>query len=376
LKRVLFVDDEPNVLDGYKRMLHPLRKEWTMVFATSGREALNRLSESAYDVLVTDIRMPGVGGIELLTEAIRSHPQLVRIVLSGTADHEMTLRSVALAHQYLMKPCDAATLLSTLENALTSRNILDDPSLKALIGRIRSLPSVPAVYLKLMDAMQSAEISAAEIGDIIAQDLGMSTKVLQWVNSPLFGLRRTIGKPKDAVVCLGVETVRAVAVGESAFSQFGSHNTPGFPAEELRNHSFQVATLARQIARSRRLPQSVIDDVFLGGFMHDIGKLVLGCNFPGQYKEVVLCFEDPEATRKAERKIFGTTHAEVGGYLLWLWGLPKTVTDIVLRHHTAGPETAEVRDPAGVVSLADRLVREGPEHASDYGFEIPPGEVA
>jgi HD-like signal output (HDOD) protein len=90
----------------------------------------------------------------------------------------------------------------------------------------------------------------------------------------------------------------------------------------------------------------------------------------------VLCFEDPEATRKAERKIFGTTHAEVGGYLLWLWGLPKTVTDIVLRHHTAGPETAEVRDPAGVVSLADRLVREGPEHASDYGFEIPPGEVA
>jgi putative nucleotidyltransferase with HDIG domain len=362
LKRVLFVDDEPKVLDGYKRMLHPLRKEWVMVFATSGRDALKLLSENAYDVLVTDIRMPGVGGIELLTEAIRQFPQVVRIVLSGTADHEMTLHSATLAHQYLMKPCDAETLLSTLKNALAQRNILDDPSLAALIGRIKSLPSLPTVHLKLMQALQSQDTSPAMLGDIITQDLGMSAKVLQWANSPLFGSMRHIASPKHAVVYMGVETVKAMAFTESVFTQFDARNSPAFPVEELRSHSVRVATRAREIARTRGLAQTVIDDVFLGGLMHDIGKLVLGSNFPCQYREVVECSQEPEAAREKERHLFNTTHAEVGGYLLWLWGLPKTVTEIVVRHHTAGPETTEVQDPAGVVSLADGLVRQESRH--------------
>ena len=365
MKRVLFVDDEPNVLDGYKRMLHPLRKEWTMVFATSGREALNRLSESAYDVLVTDIRMPGVGGIELLTEAIRQYPQMVRIALSGTGDHEVTLHSATLAHQYLIKPCDPEILLSTLKNALNQRNILDDPSLAALIGRIKSLPSLPTIHLKLMEAL-SKDMSAAVLGDIIAEDLAMSAKVLQWANSPLFGSRRAIVSPKHAVIYMGVETVKAMAFTESVFTQFDARNSLGFPVEELRSHSFRVAARAREIARARNLPQSVIDDVFLGGLMHDIGKLVLGSNFHRQYREVVTYFQEPEVAREKERQIFKTTHAEVGAYLFWLWGLPRTVTEIVLRHHTAGPETAEVEDPAGVVSFADELVRQepGPDEAS------------
>jgi HD-like signal output (HDOD) protein/CheY-like chemotaxis protein len=357
-------------------MLHPLRNEWKMAYASNGREALQLLSLSQFDVLVTDVRMPEVNGIELLTAVIREYPQMVRIVLSGTADHELTLRSVTLAHQYLMKPCDSATLLSTLENALTLRNILDDPSLTALIGRIRSLPSLPTIYHKLMNAVQSAETPVAVIGDIIAEDLAMSAKVLQWVNSPLFGSRRTIANPKEAAIYLGVETVKAMALTESVFSRFDSSNTPGFSVEELRDHSFQVATMARQIARSQQLPRSVVDDVFLAGLMHDLGKLVLGCNFPRQYQEVVKCSNHQEAALEAERKIFGTTHAEVGGYILWLWGLPKTVTAIVVRHHTAGPETAEVRDPAGIVNWADWLARQPSGNNLNSDLKTPPSEAA
>jgi len=173
---------------------------------------------------------------------------------------------------------------------------------------------------------------------------------------------RTIATPKHAVIYLGVETVTAMALTESVFTQFDGRNSPGFSVEELRSHSFQVATRAREIARTQGLPQSVIDDVFLGGLMHDIGKLVLGSNFRRQYREVAECFRDPETSREKERQIFNATHAEIGGYLLWLWGLPMTLTDIVVRHHTAGPETNEVQDPAGVVSLADELVRQEPAH--------------
>jgi len=142
MKRVLFVDDEPRVLEGLKRMLRPLRQEWVMEFAGGGREAVQRLSESHYDVLVTDLRMPEVDGFALLSEAIKISPQTVRIVLSSEADMGATVRSVALAHQYLVKPCDARTMQATVERALTLRSILDAPSLARLIGRVKSLPSL------------------------------------------------------------------------------------------------------------------------------------------------------------------------------------------------------------------------------------------
>lgn len=364
MKRVLFVDDEPHVLEGLKRMLHPLRREWEMDFACDGRQALERLSQSEYDVLVTDIRMPRMDGIELLNEVIQRYPQLVRIVLSGTADRELTLHSVLLAHQYLTKPCDAKTLRSTVENAFALVNLLNDASLMRLIGRLKSLPSGPDIYLKLLDALQSEQVSATQIGAIIAQDLGMTAKVLQLANSPLFGSMRFIASPEEAVVVLGVDTVRTLAFGESVFSQFGPKNHPGFSPEELREHSLRVALLARDIAKAIPLASPVVADVFLAGFMHDIGKLVLGCNFPVQYREVVRNFHDSSAVRETEGRLFGTTHAEVGAYLLWLWGLPSSITKLVADHHAADSLSNSKLQAAAVVQLADRLARHG-ETASD-----------
>ena len=297
MKRVLFVDDEPRVLDGLKRMLHPLREEWVMEFARGGREALRRLSESEYDVLVTDLRMPDIDGAMLLSEVITRSPQTVRIVLSGESDMGASLRSFSLAHQYLVKPCDAHTIQATVEKALTLRSILHAPALIRLIGRVKCLPSPPPLYYKLMDAVRSEGVSTSELGSIIAQDLGMTTKVLQLVNSPLFAPSRVIGSPEQAVIYLGVDTVRALAIGESVFSQFGARNNPGFSPEELREHSFQVATLARKVARERRLAPQFLADIFLGGLMHDIGKLLLGSSFPSEYRQVVKCFGDSQAIR-------------------------------------------------------------------------------
>ena len=120
MKRVLFVDGSPRVLEGLEHTLHPLRHEWDMDFAASSREALWCLTESKYDVLVTSIHMPEVDGIALLSEAIRICPQTVRIILCGKDDPDVVLRSVSLAHQYLVKPCDAHALQATVEKALAS----------------------------------------------------------------------------------------------------------------------------------------------------------------------------------------------------------------------------------------------------------------
>ena len=179
---------------------------------------------------------------------------------------------------------------ATLEKAFTLRNILNGPSLPGLIGRIKSLPSPPSIYFRLMDALRSDDASASEIGAIIAQDLGMTAKILQLVNSPLFGSHRFIAGPEEAVVYLGLETVKALSLSESVFSQFGPRNHPGFSPEELRDHSFQVATLARKIAKARQFPARLVGEIYLGALMHDIGKLLLGSNFPDEYREVVRCF--------------------------------------------------------------------------------------
>jgi putative nucleotidyltransferase with HDIG domain len=366
MKRVLFVDGAVRVLDGLQRMLRPLRHEWAMEFAAGGREALDRLSESNYDVLVTGIDMPEIDGLALLSEAIRICPQTVRIVLCGGDDPDAILRSVSLAHQYLVKPCDAHAIQGTVEKALALRSILDVPSLSGLIGRMKSLPSPPAIYYRLMHAVLNEKISASELGSIIAQDLGMTAKILQLVNSPLFAPSRVIVTPEQAVIYLGLDMVRALAITESIFCQFGMRNHPGFSPEELRDHSFQVATLARRIARERRLAPQFVDDIYLGGLMHDIGKLVLGSNFPGEYREVVRYFGDSEALRETERRLFGTTHAEVGAYLLWLWGMPASVAGIVAQHHPAVEDTGAT-EPAAIVNLADRMIRGG-ESAPDRDF--------
>lgn len=129
-KNVLFVDDEPLVLKGLARMLYPLRSEWQMTFVDSGSQALETMSAAPFDVLVTDMRMPGMSGSVLLAEVSNRHPDVIRIVLSGMCDREEALSSVAGAHQFLAKPCDADLLKKAVERALTVRNDLANGALK------------------------------------------------------------------------------------------------------------------------------------------------------------------------------------------------------------------------------------------------------
>ena len=360
MKRILFVDDEPKVLEGLKRMLYAYRKDWDMVFVGSGEDALRELSGSHFDVLITDMRMPRMNGLELLAQVVERYPQVVRMVLSGTADTEITLSSVTLAHQYLAKPCDATALRATVERALNLRIMLDDPGLKQLVSRTHSLPSIPAVYTKLMAAVQSPDVTPKEIGQIISQDLAMSAKVLQLVNSAFFGAQRRITNPTEAVIYLGIETVRALAVTVSVFSQFDTQRVPSFSLQALRDHSLAVATLARGIAESLRLPKSSVEDAFLGGLLHELGKLVLACNYPQQYGEALLRAEQNGIpVQQAELEVFGTTHAQVGAYLLWLWGLPDGVTEIVAGYDH--PRAEQQQAPLVAVHVANALMDEKAE---------------
>lgn len=204
---VLFVDDEPHVLQGLQRMMRSMRQEWEIITAGGGLEALDLLSRKPVDVVVTDMRMPGMDGTQLLNEIKNSYPQIVRIILSGQSDREMILKSVRPAHQYLAKPCNDEILKSTIERSCWLRDLLADNSLKQLISRIDSLPSLPTLYLEILRELESPYSSMQKIGEIISRDIGMTAKILQMVNSAFFGFRRHIASPAEAAELLGLETI-------------------------------------------------------------------------------------------------------------------------------------------------------------------------
>ena len=286
-RRILFVDDEQKVLQGLKRMLHSKRREWEMAFALGGKDALEILSQSPVDVLVSDMRMPEMDGVQLLTEVRKRYPETVRIALSGHSDRGMVFKTVQLAHQYLSKPCDAEILISTVSRTCALRDILAEGSLKALVSRVEALPSLPAHYNEMMQALQSPESSSREIGRIISKDMSMTAKILKTVNSAFFGLYRKVSSPSQAVSLLGIEMVRALAMSIRIFSQFDQTRFPYISLDDLWKHSLVTGSFAKVIARAEKQDETVVATAFTGGMLHDLGKLILVMNLSGRYKDAM-----------------------------------------------------------------------------------------
>ncbi|MEW5976219.1 MAG: response regulator [Acidobacteriota bacterium] len=334
MKRILFVDDEPKVLHGLQRLLRPMRHEWEMAFAEGGSQALQLLASQPFDVVVSDMRMPGIDGAALLTEVMRRYPNVVRIILSGQSDRDLILRSMGCMHQFLSKPCEAQVLKGTISRAFALRDLLASERLKQLVLQIQTLPSLPSLYVELTSEMQSAEPSMTKVADIISRDIGMTAKVLQLVNSAFYGLREQVSSPAAAVNLLGVETIKALVLSLHVFSQFDQTLLPNFSLAALWSHSLRVGDYACKIFQLEQQMEKTSDSALIAGLLHDSGKLILAANLPRLYEEAlsVRQFEHVDL-EEAERRVFGASHAEVGAYLLSLWGLPDAVIEAVAFHH-------------------------------------------
>ncbi len=353
-RRILFVDDEPRVLSGLRRLLHPMRAQWDMSFAEGGQQALAMLDQQPYDVVITDMRMPGMDGATLLAEVRQRLPRAVRIILSGQSDKELVLRSVGPAHQYLAKPCEPEILRQTIERACALRDLLDSDAVQRVVGAIESLPSLPEQYVRLQTELRSAAPSIARIGRIIEEDLGMTAKILQLVNSAFFGLRRHVSEPAEAAKLLGTETISSLALSMNVFRQFSKAETAGLDLESLTSHSLRVATLVRAICRAEKAGASVADDAFLAGMLHDAGKLIMAQSWPQQYRQV-LHDGSGECPVAIETRLFGVSHAEVGAYLYGLWGLPNSIVEAVAFHHAPARLPVACFSPLVALHVANAL---------------------
>lgn len=311
-----------------------MRHEWEVAFASSGQEALDILKVEPFDLIVTDMRMPGMDGSQLLTEVMKRYPQIVRIVLSGQSDLKTILKSVRSAHQYLSKPCDTEILKSTVARACAFRDLLADNSLKKLVSQIESLPILPCLYVEIMEVMRSPASSVQKVGGIISRDISMTAKILQLVNSAFFGLCRHVSSPAQAVSLLGMEIVKALVLSVQIFSQFDQARLDGFSLEGLWDHSIRSSVFAKAIAKEEGKGQYMIDDAFMAGMLHDLGKMVLIVNLPERYGEALAVAQgENRFLWEVELEILGATHAEIGAYLMGLWGLPSHVVEAIGFHH-------------------------------------------
>lgn len=335
IRHILFVDDEPRILKGLQRMLRKMRHEWIMEFVQSGPEALELLAKKKYDVVVSDMRMPGMDGSQLLAKVQEDYPLTVRIVLSGQSDHESIMKSVRPAHRYLSKPCDPEILQSTISRACALRDLHKQDSLKRVISQTEFIPSLPSLYKEVMNELKSPDGSIEKVGKLIASDIGMTSKILQLVNSAFFGVPCHVTNPSQAVHLLGLDTVRALVLTIGLFSEFDNITLTKLNIEVIYTHSIKTGTLAKKIAKKEALDSELVDNSFMAGMLHDLGKLVLSANFPEIYHEVYeLSKQENIQFHEAENEKIGVTHAEVGAYLLGLWGLPDSIVEGVAFHHS------------------------------------------
>lgn len=356
MKRVLFVDDEPRVLEGLQRMLRPMRHEWELAFAEGGVAALELLRDSSFDVVISDMRMPGMDGAQLLAQVQQLYPQTVRIVLSGHSDQEMTMKSVGPAHQYLTKPCTADSLKETVGRVCALRDLLENDSLQRLISQIPTLPALPSLYTELVEEIQASDASIKRVGEIISRDIGMTAKMLQLVNSAFFGLRRTVSNPAEAAMLLGLDTIMSLVLSIQIFSECKAGKVRGFSAEALWSHSMRVGRCARAIAKAESKETKIAGDSFTAGLLHDVGRLILAVTLPRQYEEALAqAASEGVPDSHVERLAFGTAHAEVGAYLLGLWGLPASIVEAVAFHHQPAECFSDTFSPLTAVHAADYL---------------------
>jgi HD-like signal output (HDOD) protein len=337
MKRILFVDDEPHVLEGLRRMLHSMRGEWEMRFAPSGAEALALLQRAPCDVIVSDMCMPGMDGAALLSAVRERYPDAVRLVLSGHSQQEMTVRSIGATHQFLAKPCDAETLKATVTRACALRELLADDRLKQLVAQIATLPSLPALYLAIVEELHAPNSSTRRVGEIIARDVGMTAKVLQLVNSAFFGLRRHVASPAEAASLLGLETIKSLVLSVHIFQQANQVRVKPLAMEALWHHSLATGLFARRLAAAEHRSSRIGDYALMAGLLHDAGKLILAAQCADAYRPAINLARAQHLTLcAAEKQVLHSTHAEVGAYLLGLWGLPDPIVEAVAYHHRPG----------------------------------------
>lgn len=336
---ILFVDDDPNLLQALQRSLRPMRKDWDMEFADGGASALGLLDRSEFDVVVSDMKMPGINGCDLLDRVLASHPGTLRFILSGHAEQSQLMQCVGPTHQFLSKPCDTSKLTASLQRVLSLEHLVDDPNLRHCLARLDRLPCHPDHHQKLLQLLARPEASIDDLGALISQDPAMATLVLKLANSAFFGTARGTLDIRLATVQLGIDVLRGLGQTLQLFSPLEVERCPKFDVTAFWKRSLRAARVLQNVIAKEPAGPLAAEEAYSLGLLLDIGRLALCSHSSGAELEM----------HSASDK---TTRDRAGAYLLGVWGFPDSVVETVAHQRDA----AVTPPPPGSILEAAQFV--------------------
>ena len=227
------------------------------------------------------------------------------------------------------------------------------------LGPVSTLPALPDNYQRIRQVINDPNGSARDVGNIVLQDIGLTTKVLQVVNSPLYGLRTPITDVVHAATLLGMRGIRDLTLTVEVFGFF-SAKIPmgGITVEDLYNYSVKVAAVAQRIGRLHS------DDAYTAALLHQIGRLILMTKLPEEYQDAIdLQQKNGGPLRDAQRAAIGIDQDETSAYLLSVWGLPQRVIEAVAFFDAPSLVPHTTLDVVDILHAAVALVSE--HHGED-----------
>ncbi len=361
---VLYVDDNEITRHELEEGFEFVAPDWEMRVADSLEAAEHIVnSTNSLDAVVTRSRVEHIDMDPLLMQVSDVHPGAIRIMVEDMVHTQDIFQPSSLAHQYMLAPVDHVKLRDTLQRIRGLQLDTTAAKIQHIIGRIGKLPSLPALYAEISEEIQSPATTVQEVGEIIAKDVAMTTKILQLANSPVFGFTSRIMDISHAVFVLGLDTIKGLVLSAGLFSNVTVSRASGVNPERFMDHSTKVALLARSIAISENKSIDFTDISYIGGFLHDIGRLVLASQLSEEYGHAHALAEERKIPLiEAEVEVFGADHAEVGGCLLGLWGFPDQVSESAFRHHAPIASIDTDFTPLTAVHTANVIIerRSGP----------------
>ncbi|MBN1676313.1 MAG: HDOD domain-containing protein [Kiritimatiellae bacterium] len=331
--KILFVDDEEKMLRSIRRSMLSYPHE--TFFARTAREGLASLAENEPDVVVSDFLMPEVGGYEFLEQARKASPSVVRIMLSGYADEAMAKRALltGVASSCLLKPIETQDLVGVLERIHAAKTAIRDPNLRAVMMATGTLPVLPDRHRHVLELMEQ-DRDVRDIAVVVEGDAVMSTDILKLANSAYYGRPGSVRSVKEALVRIGLLSARSIVFSLAVLGDAHLDHAARQRITALWDHSARTNRL--MLLFFRRIKQKRIPEVCLSmGLVHHIGMFFVYARMHEQFEKILAQASGDSAVTlvEAERQVIGTTHAEIGGYLLDLWSFPQLLVEAALFHH-------------------------------------------
>ncbi len=354
MKTVLFVDDDLPFLQSLQRVTQTWGTDYLLFFAQDASKGVEILKRESVDIVITDINMPQINGLQLLNFVARKFPEVIRIAMSGESNADELLLTYKITHRFMKKPMSIKEIKENIDRVFHLQELVPNSAARKIIAGLTTVPSLSNTYFELLEEVQSQDSSLQKVAFLISQDASMAAAILKIVNSSFFGLKNSVSSLKQAVTLLGLDIIKALVLSVELFKAFTVEDEKNFSINMIMERCLICANFTQTILHAEKADRELMDITFMTALLHDVGQLIFASEFPQKYRGIIetsKLYDRP--LWELEKEALGTTHAEAGAYLLGLWGLPDELVEAIAFHHTPSLATKKSLPILATLHVAD-----------------------